>query len=238
MPLAAGHAVDFLIDTLMAREPGTVTLCPLGPLTNIALALAKAPQIATRIRRIVLMGGVSYTHLRVDRLPPITIPFLGVNVAYPQASAQDVEQLVTQPIENAVSGMSGVTSISSTSSEGRATVTIQFANGTNIDAAALDVGRRIAAIRRLHAKAADPGGHLRATVVPYIVTTARNWAAPIGRFTLTVDKGSPEAVASFCRTDVRKTGPTTFRWEARDYVPDQDLRVLIVQPDSGPAGIR
>lgn len=96
----------------------------------------------------------------------------------------------------------------------------------------------LAAIRRLHAKAADPGGHLRATVVPYIVTTARNWAAPIGRFTLTVDKGSPEAVASFCRTDVRKTGPTTFRWEARDYVPDQDLRVLIDQPDSGPAGIR
>ncbi|MET0518881.1 MAG: nucleoside hydrolase [Burkholderiaceae bacterium] len=57
MPLAAGHAVDFIIDTLMARAPGTVTLCPLGPLTNIALALAKAPQIAARIQRIVLMGG-------------------------------------------------------------------------------------------------------------------------------------------------------------------------------------
>jgi HAE1 family hydrophobic/amphiphilic exporter-1 len=106
---------------------------------------------------IVLMGGVSYTHLRVDRLPPITIPFLGVNVSYPQASAQDVEQLVTQPIENAVSGMPGVESINSTSSEGRASVTIQFANGTNIDAAALDVGRRVAAIRRvLPADATDP----------------------------------------------------------------------------------
>ncbi|XYD09360.1 DUF4424 domain-containing protein [Methylobacterium sp. NMS12] len=96
----------------------------------------------------------------------------------------------------------------------------------------------LAAIRRLHGKAAGPGGYLRATVVPYIVTTARNWAAPIGRFTLTVDKGSPEAVVSFCRTDIRKTGPTTFRWEARDYVPDQDLRVLIVQPASGTSGTR
>ncbi|GAB6969641.1 DUF4424 domain-containing protein [Methylobacterium phyllosphaerae] len=96
----------------------------------------------------------------------------------------------------------------------------------------------LTAIRRLQAKAADPSGYLRATVVPYIVTTARNWAAPIGRFTLTVDKGSPEAVVSFCRTGIRKTGPTTFRWEARDYVPDQDLRVLIVQPGSGPAGTR
>ncbi|MEI4594871.1 DUF4424 family protein, partial [Klebsiella pneumoniae] len=68
----------------------------------------------------------------------------------------------------------------------------------------------LTAIRRLQAKAADPSGYLRATVVPYIVTTARNWAAPIGRFTLTVDKGSPEAVVSFCRTGIRKTGPTTF----------------------------
>ena len=40
MPMAEGHAVDFIIQTVMAREPGTVTLCPLGPLTNIALALA------------------------------------------------------------------------------------------------------------------------------------------------------------------------------------------------------
>lgn len=57
LPLAEGHAVDFIIETLMAREPGTVTLCPLGPLTNIALALAREPRIAPRIKQIVLMGG-------------------------------------------------------------------------------------------------------------------------------------------------------------------------------------
>ena len=113
------------------------------------LAIERPLTVLMALLGIVLMGAVSYSHLRVDRLPPITIPFLGVNVAYPQASAQDVEQLVTQPIENAVSGMAGVESISSTSSEGRASVTIQFANGTNIDAAALDVGRRVAAIRRV-----------------------------------------------------------------------------------------
>lgn len=96
----------------------------------------------------------------------------------------------------------------------------------------------LAAIRRLHAKAPSESGHLRAFVVPYIVTTARNWAAPIGRFTLTVDKGSPEAVVSFCRTGIRKIGPTRFRWEARDYVPDHDLRILFVLPGPGPMGIR
>ncbi len=57
MPLQEQHGVDFIVETLLAHEPGTVTLCPLGPLTNIALALNRAPQIATRIREIVLMGG-------------------------------------------------------------------------------------------------------------------------------------------------------------------------------------
>ena len=57
MPLAEGHAVDFIIETLRDHAPGTVTLCPLGPLTNIATALQKAPDIADRIEEIVLMGG-------------------------------------------------------------------------------------------------------------------------------------------------------------------------------------
>ena len=57
MPLQDGNAVDFIVQTLMERPEGTVTLCPLGPLTNIALALVREPAIAPRIREIVLMGG-------------------------------------------------------------------------------------------------------------------------------------------------------------------------------------
>ncbi|RST80386.1 nucleoside hydrolase [Aquibium carbonis] len=57
MPLQETHAVDFIVETLLAEEPGTVTLCPLGPLTNIAAALNRAPEIAGRIKEIVLMGG-------------------------------------------------------------------------------------------------------------------------------------------------------------------------------------
>ncbi|MGB7244432.1 MAG: nucleoside hydrolase [Sulfitobacter sp.] len=59
-PLADGHAVDFIIDTLRAHDAGTVTLCALGPLTNIATALQKAPDIAARIQEIVLMGGAYF----------------------------------------------------------------------------------------------------------------------------------------------------------------------------------
>jgi len=57
MPLQAKHAVDWIIETLMAHEAGEVTLCTLGPLTNIALALVREPAIASRVREIVLMGG-------------------------------------------------------------------------------------------------------------------------------------------------------------------------------------
>jgi purine nucleosidase len=57
MPLQKEHAVDFIIETLMREESGSVTLCPLGPLTNIALALVREPKIAPRIKEIVLMGG-------------------------------------------------------------------------------------------------------------------------------------------------------------------------------------
>ncbi len=60
MPLQDQHAVDFIIDTLRAEAPGTVTLCPLGPLTNIATAFEKAPDIIPRVQEIVLMGGAYF----------------------------------------------------------------------------------------------------------------------------------------------------------------------------------
>ena len=58
MPLQDPHAVDFLIETLRATDG--VILCPLGPLTNVATALRRAPDIADRIERIVLMGGAYF----------------------------------------------------------------------------------------------------------------------------------------------------------------------------------
>ena len=57
MALAAQHGVDFLVDTLRAAEPGAITVCALGPLTNIAMALVKAPDMAGKIGELVLMGG-------------------------------------------------------------------------------------------------------------------------------------------------------------------------------------
>ena len=60
MPLQDQHGVDFIIDTLRTEPPGTVTLCPLGPLTNIATAFERAPDIIERVQEIVLMGGAYF----------------------------------------------------------------------------------------------------------------------------------------------------------------------------------
>jgi len=60
MPLAPGHAVDFLIETLCREKPGSVTLVPIGPLTNIATAFRRAPDIVPRVQEIVLMGGAYF----------------------------------------------------------------------------------------------------------------------------------------------------------------------------------
>lgn len=51
------HAVDFIVETLRNEPAGSVTLCTLGPLTNIATALRRAPEIASRVRELVMMGG-------------------------------------------------------------------------------------------------------------------------------------------------------------------------------------
>jgi purine nucleosidase len=60
MPLQDQNGVDFIIETLRAEPAHSVTLCPLGPLTNIALAFQKAPDVVARVQQIVLMGGAYF----------------------------------------------------------------------------------------------------------------------------------------------------------------------------------
>ena len=57
VPLDPRHAVDLIVETVMAAPPRTITLVPVGPLTNIALAVRREPRLAERVREVVLMGG-------------------------------------------------------------------------------------------------------------------------------------------------------------------------------------
>jgi len=60
MALQPKHGVDYIVDTLMSEPEGSVTICALGPLTNIGMALVREPRIAGRIAEIVLMGGAYF----------------------------------------------------------------------------------------------------------------------------------------------------------------------------------
>ena len=60
MALQERHAVDFLIETLRQEPSGTVTLVPIGPLTNVGVAFSRAPDIIDRVQEIVIMGGAYF----------------------------------------------------------------------------------------------------------------------------------------------------------------------------------
>lgn len=65
--------------------------------------------------------------------------------------------------------------------------------------------------------------------ISYVLTTGANWAGPIGDYRLTVDKGKPDALVSFCETGVRKIGPTTFEVRHRNFIPTRDIDIMIVR---------
>jgi hypothetical protein len=69
--------------------------------------------------------------------------------------------------------------------------------------------------------------------VDYVLTTGKNWKGPIGKFKLTIDKGTPDNVISLCFDGIRKSGSTRFVAERTDFEPDQDLKLMIVAaPDN------
>jgi len=66
--------------------------------------------------------------------------------------------------------------------------------------------------------------------VDYILKTGANWATPIGEFRLVVDKLKPDSVVSFCMDGVKKISPTQFEVRKTDFVPNADLRILVLDP--------
>ena len=99
------------------------------------------------ILAIVVLGLVSATRLGTDLLPSVNIPVVTVSIVYPGAGPEVVEQLVTKPVEDAVAGMAGLDSIRSISSEGVSAVIVTFKDNVDADVAAIDVEKRINAIR-------------------------------------------------------------------------------------------
>ncbi|TKB78553.1 MAG: DUF4424 domain-containing protein, partial [Mesorhizobium sp.] len=85
----------------------------------------------------------------------------------------------------------------------------------------------------------DPDGYPKyfENRIAYILTTGGNWASGnIGTFKLTVDKGDPKNLVSFCGENVRKVGPTTFEMKAQNFYPEHDIDILLLEPSDGGNG--
>ena len=92
---------------------------------------------------IILLGIVSLSRLPIDLMPDITYPTLSIFTSYENASPEEIEQLISRPIEEAMSAVAGVEEVTSNSMEGQSTVRISFSWGVNLDTAANDIRDRL-----------------------------------------------------------------------------------------------
>ena len=92
---------------------------------------------------VIILGSVSFRRLPIDLMPDITYPTLSITTEYENASPEEVEELISRLIEEAMSAVPGVEEVTSVSAEGRSNVRVTFAWGTDLDAAANDIRDRL-----------------------------------------------------------------------------------------------
>ena len=124
----------------------------------ISYTSIKRPVFATMvIMSFMVLGLVSMTRLGIDLFPEVNFPFVNVTVVYPGAGPEEVETLVTRPIEDAVAGINGVKRVISTSTEGMGRVGVELRLEVDPQAATAEVREKIAAIRfKLPQEIEDP----------------------------------------------------------------------------------
>ncbi|MEZ5366469.1 MAG: efflux RND transporter permease subunit [Bryobacterales bacterium] len=96
----------------------------------------------------ILLGAISFVEIPVDLMPEIEQPTLSINIDYPGVAPEEIETLIARPLEQIVSSAPGVEEVTSTSTEGRASVRVEFVYGTDIDVATDEVRSRLDRGRR------------------------------------------------------------------------------------------
>lgn len=97
---------------------------------------------------IVLFGGIGYMFLGVREYPSVDPPVVTVTTNYVGANAEVIESQITEPLEESINGIAGIRSMTSTSSDGRSNITVEFELGVDMEAAANDVRDRVSRAQR------------------------------------------------------------------------------------------
>src|SRR3989304_3583462 len=119
------------------------------------LGVRRPGPVLVMIAPLLVLGGISYGRLPVELMPNVQFPFVTVTVAYPGAGPEEVETLITKPLEEQLSSLEGGRTLRSVSQEGLAIVAIEFALGTNIDSAVADVRQRADLVQNLFPRDAE-----------------------------------------------------------------------------------
>lgn len=105
---------------------------------------------------IVLFGVIGYTYLGIREYPSIDPPVISVSTSYTGANADVIESQITEPLEESINGISGIRSLSSVSSQGRSSITVEFEVGLDLEAAANDVRDKVSQAQRSLPVDTDP----------------------------------------------------------------------------------
>lgn len=117
----------------------------------------KRPIATTMIFLIIItLGTIGFRFLPVDLLPPIELPELSVQVSYPNVGPEEIELLITEPLENALAVVPNVERMTSFSREGNSVVQLRFAKGTSMEEMSNDVREALDRVRRRLPAEADP----------------------------------------------------------------------------------
>jgi len=143
---------------------------------------------------LMLMGMVSFMRMEVQNQPDVDFPMVIVNITQPGAAPTEIESQITQRIESAVRSISGVSSISSTASEGSSRTMIEFEIGTDINAAVSEVKNAIDRQR----------GELPDGILEPEITKQTSSGDPIAYFAVAADDKSIEQLSWFVDNTIAK----------------------------------
>ena len=124
---------------------------------NISSVSINRPVLATVISILILLFGIiGYSFLGVREFPSVDPPIITVTTNYTGANADIIESQITEVLEEQINGIAGISSLSSTSSDGRSTITVEFTLDVDLEAAANDVRDRVSQAARNLPPDCDP----------------------------------------------------------------------------------
>lgn len=193
-------------------------------------SVRKPYTIVVGIVLILILGLVSFTNMTVDLLPSMNLPYALVMTSYPGASPEEVEEIVTRPVEQVMATVSNISSIQSVSSENTSTVILEFDQTANMDSVTIEMRESLDQISGYW-----PDGvgsplimKLNPDMMPVLITAVSAQGADVAQVSKTIEEDvipeieSVEGVASVTATGtVEETVEVTLNAQKVDALSDE-----------------